>query len=60
MREAGSEVGAINVDLPLSGNVDVLAAWAVDLDAGGRQFFAYPDRQHVVAFAEDARAVREG
>lgn len=44
MRETGSEVGAIDVDLLLTWDVDILAAWAVDFDAGSRQLFADSDR----------------
>lgn len=44
MREAGAEVGTVNVELLLAGNVYILASRAVDFNAGCGKFFGYADR----------------
>ena len=59
MWEARPKVGAINVQLLLPRNVDVLAAGTVHLHPTGGQLFAHSDRQHVLPLAQDARARAE-
>lgn len=59
VREAGSEVGAVDVQLFLPWNVHVLASWAVDFDPRGRQFLRDADRKDIMAFAEHSGAVAE-
>ena len=57
--KARAEVGAVDVELLLPRNVDVLAPGAVDFDPGGRKLLGNADGQHVLPFAEDAGAVAE-
>ncbi len=64
MREACSKISAINIEMLLSGDVDLLALGAVDLaerreylDTGGGELLAHPNREDNLSFAHYARAV---
>ena len=56
MREAGSEAGAIDVDLARLGQVDFFAAWAEILEAASLQRIAQTNRDDFLAVAKSARA----
>jgi hypothetical protein len=59
MRETGSEVRSVNVELLLSRDIDVLAARAVDFDSRGGEFLRHSNGQHIVAFTQNSWAITE-
>jgi len=56
MRETGSEVCTIDIELLLSGQVNVDAARAVDFYTRSGKLFGDTDGQNMLPFAEDSRA----
>ena len=56
MRETGSEVCTIYIELLLSGQVNVDAARAVDFYTRSGKLFGNTDGQDMLPFAEDSRA----
>lgn len=57
VREGRAEVSTVDVQLLLSGNVDVLAARTIHFYSGSGKFFADSNRKHVVPFAKYSWAV---
>ena len=56
MRETGTKICAINIELLLSGQVDIDTARAIDFDSRSGKLLRNTDRKHVLALAEDAWA----
>ena len=56
MGETRPEISAVDVELLLARNVDVLAAGAVHLHSAGRQLFRNADRQYVLSLAKNTWA----
>ena len=52
MRETSSEVGAVDIELLLSGQVNVDAAGAIDFHSRSGKFFRNADGENVLTFAE--------
>ena len=57
--KARAEVGAVDVQLFLPRNVNILAPRAVHFNPGGRKLLRNSDGQHVLPFTKDAGAVAE-
>lgn len=60
MREAGPEVGPINVKLLLTWQVDVNAARAVNFDSRRAQFLGHTNGENLLALAKDSRTCAKG
>lgn len=59
VRETGSEVGPVDIQLLLARYVDILTAGAVHFHSTRREFFAHANRQHILPFTQNSRARAE-
>jgi hypothetical protein len=57
MRETGSKIRSIYVELFLSGNIHVVAFRTVDFYSASGQFLTHTDRQNILTLAQNSRAL---